>query len=345
MPASPLRLSVVLPTHNRAGDLRHAIAALLRQSAPASSYEVIVVDNNCTDGTRDLLAAVDDPRVRAVHEERQGLSHARNAGIAAAAADCVAFTDDDVEVAPDWVATLVDALDRQADVDGAGGRVLPSWPDARPGWLTRAHWAPLALQDHGDSRRVFDAAMPIGLIGANVAFRRRVFSRVGLFEPAVQRVRDGIGSTEDHEFLLRLYAAGGRMLYLPKLVARARVQPDRCARRYHRRWHFGHGRFHALMRDPDVERSSTYVLGVPGHLLRGALHDAAHWSLSFFRRDRDERFAAELRLLFVAGFVRQRVRAVVAEFLTPARNPRHSPATNSPDELRYADDPLARGVR
>jgi len=306
MPAP--RLSVVLPTHNRAGELRHAIEALLRQTPSAGAYEVIVVANNCTDGTTDLLASIDDARLKGIPENRQGLSYARNTGIAASAGDYVAFTDDDVEVAPDWVATLLHAFEAHPDVDGIGGRVLPSWRDACPGWLTRAHWAPLALQDHGDTRRVFDAATPIGLIGANVAFRRGVFARVGTFAAAVQRVRDGIGSTEDHEFLLRLYAAGGRMLYLPKLVARARVQPDRCVRTYHRRWHFGHGRFHALMRDPRIERSRTYIFGVPGHLLHAAARDAAHWFVSLLRRDDAEVFATELRLRFVAGFVRQRLR-------------------------------------
>ena len=63
--------------------------------------------------------------------------------------------------------------------------------------------APLALQDHGDTTRVFDRSSPIGLIGANVAFRRGVFERVGTFSPAVQRVKDGVGSTEDHELLYR----------------------------------------------------------------------------------------------------------------------------------------------
>ena len=100
MPA--LRLTVVLPTFDRAGPLRRAIAALQRQSLDHSLYEVVVVDNNCTDGTAELLERLNDGRVRALRESRQGLSFARNAGIAAARGDIIAFTDDDVETAPDW---------------------------------------------------------------------------------------------------------------------------------------------------------------------------------------------------------------------------------------------------
>ena len=298
-----LKLSVILPTFNRAGSLKRALAALLRQSALPGSYEVIVVDNNSTDDTPHVVASFDDRRVRLVREPRQGLSYARNTGLAHSSAPVVAFTDDDVEVAPDWVDAIVTTMARHPDVDGVGGRVLPAWPCGRPGWLTREHWAPLALQDHGDSRRVFDRATPIGLIGANVAFRRKVFERVGTFSASVQRVKDGIGSTEDHELLARLYDAGGRMLYLPKLLVMTRVPGDRCDRRYHRRWHEGHGKFHALMRLPEIERARVSPFGVPGHLLREAARDFAAWTRSVLAADWDRAFNAELRLRFVKGFV------------------------------------------
>jgi glycosyltransferase involved in cell wall biosynthesis len=305
MPA--LRLSIILPTFNRVGPLRHALAALLHQTAPADAYEVIVVDNNCVDGTAELLQSIVDPRLRCLRESRQGVSHARNTGLTAARAGIIAFTDDDVETAPEWVATIVDALDSRPDVDGVGGRVLPAWHARRPAWLTREHWGPLALQDHGDQQRIFDCHSPIGLIGANVALRAAVFHRVGEFSPDVQRVRDGIGSTEDHDLLHRVYASGGRMLYRPDMLVTARVQPDRCARAYHRRWHEGHGRFHALMRLPEMERTRTTVAGVPAHLVRTAASDAAEWVGSVLSGRWDDAFQAELRLRFFAGFARTRL--------------------------------------
>lgn len=296
-------LSVILPTYNRVALLPNAIAALLRQTAPSDSYEIVVVDNNSNDGTSDAVAAIGDPRLRVIREPRQGLSYARNAGLEAARAPIVAFTDDDVEAAPGWVGTIVSALDAHPQVDGVGGRVLPAWTRQRPSWLTREHWAPLALQDHGDGRRLFDRSRPTGLVGANVAFRRGVFGRIGLFSKDVQRIKDGIGSTEDHDLLSRLYTAGGRMLYEPRMLVIARVQPDRYDRGYHRRWHEGHGRFHALMRSPEMERARRSPLGVPGHLLRTAAGDAARWLTSIASADWERAFLAELRLRFFKGFV------------------------------------------
>jgi glycosyltransferase involved in cell wall biosynthesis len=300
-------VSVVLPTFNRAASLRSAVCALLRQTADADSYQVVVVNNNSTDGTADTLAAIDDPRVVVVHESRQGLSFARNAGIAAATGDVIAFTDDDVEVAPDWIDAIGRAFGGRPDVDAVGGRVLPVWDNGRPSWLTRDYWAPLALQDHGADRLVFDRRNPVGLIGVNVAFRRAVFDRIGLFSPAVQRVGSRIGSTEDHELLTRLYAAEMRALYTPDLLVTTRVPRDRCARAYHRRWHAGHGFFHARMRAPEMERSRRSILGVPGYLVRGAAGDMLTVSRCLLRGDRDGAFKAELRLRFFGGFVRGRL--------------------------------------
>ena len=300
-------VSVILPTYNRANELRGALGALFRQTAAAGPYEVIVVDNNSNDGTADLLASCDDPRVVVVKEPRQGLSYARNAGLALARAEIVALTDDDVEVAPDWIETIVAMMAEHPEVDAVGGRVLPAWPDGTPSWLTRRHWAPLALQDHGDTSRIFDKSAPVGLIGANVAFRRAVFERVGQFSPEVQRVKDGIGSTEDHELLNRLYASGGQVMYTPRMIAMTRVPRQRCARAYHRRWHAGHGFFHARMRTEDVERSRFRVFGVPGHLLRAAAADAGRWGTCVARGDWEGAFDAELRLRFFGGFVKGRL--------------------------------------
>jgi glucosyl-dolichyl phosphate glucuronosyltransferase len=305
MPA--VQLSIILPTFNRVDPLRHAIAALLYQTAPGNAYEVIVVDNNSTDGTAQLLESIVDSRVRCLRERRQGISYARNAGIAAARGDIIAFTDDDVEAAPDWVETIVTALDARPDVAGVGGRVLPVWHARCPEWLTRAHWGPLALQDHGDDERTFDREAPVGLIGANLALRAAVFHRVGRFSLEVQRVADDIGSTEDHHLLHRVYASGGRLLYQPNLLVNARVQPDRYARAYHRRWHEGHGRFHALMRLPDIDRTRRTVAGVPAHLLRTAARDAVLWAGSILSRRWHDAFQAELRLRFFAGFARTRL--------------------------------------
>jgi len=228
-----------------------------------------------------------------------------------------------VRAEEDWIASITRAFAEHPEASMVGGRVLPSWPaSGPPAWLTPAHWAPLALVDYGPSPVSVGSARPLCLIGANMAFRREVFTRVGLFEPALQRVKNGIGSLEDHDFLLRCYAAGCVGTYDPRIVIHADVQPDRLSRAYHRNWHTGHGRFHALMRSESVERSNAGTfLGVPAHVYRQAIGEAAGWLAAKARGQADRAFGHELRLRFFEGFFSTRVREVrEAGGLSPGRD-------------------------
>jgi len=312
----PSSLSVVLSTYNRGELLNDAVNSVLAQhNAITPPFEVIVVDNNSTDRTREIvqrLAAADD-RVRYLFEPRQGLSYARNAGLLVAQAPVVAFTDDDVRAQPDWVAAILRAFAEHPDADAVGGRVLPLWPAVPPPWLTRDHWAPLALVDHGDALVPVTTDNPICLVGANLAVRRRVFDAIGAFATDLQRVKDGIGSLEDHEFLLRLVRSGRTGVYDPRIMVRAEIQPNRLARRYHRRWHSGHGHFHALLRSEHMERTGVgTLLGVPAHLYRQALGDAIGWVRSTAVGEPARAFHHEVRLRFFRGFFRTRRREFTA---------------------------------
>jgi hypothetical protein len=109
-------------------------------------------------------------------EPRQGVAHARNAGIAAAGTD------------GDWVRVIKRTFDAHAEVVGLGGRILPIWPSTPPAWLARRHWVgPLALQDYGDEPFIVDAGRPLCLVGANCAFRAGVIARLGGFSPDYKR--------------------------------------------------------------------------------------------------------------------------------------------------------------
>jgi glucosyl-dolichyl phosphate glucuronosyltransferase len=304
-------VSIVLPTYNRAAELPCAVESALKQTAPPDTYELIIVDNNSTDETAqvvDRLLRQYPGRVGAVRELKQGVSHARNAGIAASRAGIVAFFDDDVRVTPDWIKTIQRAFGDNPDLECMGGKVLPHWLAPPPSWLTRAHWAPLALQDFGDESMVVSLENPKGLISANLACRKRLFERVGGFSPHFQRVKDGIGSLEDDEWIRRLWKAGGRALYVPELITFTEVPASRLTRAYHRRWHRGHGRFYALLHAEEMEQSSVgTLLGVPAHMYRSAFAAMLGW-LSASTSGRSElAFTHEVRLRFLRGFVGQRI--------------------------------------
>jgi glycosyltransferase involved in cell wall biosynthesis len=298
-------VSVVVTTYNRADVLPRALQGLLRQDARGVRYEVVVVDNNSTDSTRQVVEACmagGQGSVRYVFEARQGISHGRNAGILSSRAPIVAFTDDDVTVAPDWVATLKRSLDAHPEADCVGGRVLLRAGQILPSWLTRDHWGPVALLDYGDAPFFVTDQRRLCLIGANTAFRRRVFERIGLYAAHMVAVND-------NEILVRLWRSGGRGLYIPELVVVSDVATERLTKTYHRRWHQRHGRYSALMHDEGLEGTRWgRLLGVPAWIYREALEGSARWLACWLGGKPDRAFLHERRVRFALGFVGSRWR-------------------------------------
>lgn len=304
-------ISVIICTYNRCELLKRSIESVLSQDCGGIRYELIIVDNNSTDQTRQLcnsfLSRCAIP-VRYILEPRQGVSYARNTGMAQAKAPIFAFSDDDVCVGKDWIASIKRAFDLHPEIAGIGGKVLPEWSEKPPEWLTRRHWMPLALQDYGDAPIKIDAENALCLITANLALRRQVFEQIGLFSTTLQRVKSGIGSMEDHELHMRLWEANYQEMYMPDVVVYAVVQSERLTKEYHRKWHKGHGYFYALLRDQKFERSAIRLFDVPAHLYKQAFLDLLYWSKNRLTGNQEKAFLYETRLRFFAGFFHQRLK-------------------------------------
>jgi len=199
-------ISVVISTFNRAESLALTLDSLRRQQTPPGiDFEVIVVDNNSTDDTKavvDRLVRDGFTRLRYEFEPRQGVSYGRNAGIRAARGAILAFTDDDNDVAPGWVAAIKEVLDAHPEVAAVGGKILPDWPAPVPAWLDESHWSPLAILDYGNESFYTSANDTRCLLTANLAFRREALGQIGDFSPDFQRC-------QDHELLIRLWRSGG----------------------------------------------------------------------------------------------------------------------------------------
>ena len=306
---NPPDISIVVPTYNRSALLQRALLSLFSQRAHGLNFEIVVIDNNSSDNTSETVAALESKspvRLRWKRETRQGNAYARNAGIDQAEAPIIAFLDDDVVADENWVQTIMTTFDRDPEIAFVGGRVLPLWDSEPPSWLTSSHWAPLALLDYGKEERPIAGQTPPGLLTANIGVRREVFDEVGKFSPDLQRVKGGIGSMEDHEFLLRMCRNGKSGIYLPDLITRAAVEPERMTKAYHRRWHRGHGRFYAIMRDAEWERSRFRLAGVPGHLYKQTAQQAVMWCARVLKGETDAAFEQECQLRFFYGFFQER---------------------------------------
>lgn len=201
-----MRLSLIVCTRDRGDRLGAALGALAR-IASARPWELVLVDNASRDGTaerlRDFAATAPVP-VRLVAAPMPGLGRARNAGVAAARGDVVAFTDDDCYPEADFVDRWCEVFDDPAVAYGAGRILLH---DARDFPITvRTETAPLPLAP--------GAFVEPGLVqGANMAFRRSVVVALGGFDP-----RLGPGTpfvADDVDLAARASAAGARGGFFP----------------------------------------------------------------------------------------------------------------------------------
>ncbi len=309
---SRVDVSVIVSTCDRRDLLARTLDSLVSQVVPtAIEFEILVVDNNCTDGTCELVAGYmrrHPGLVRYLFEGRQGVSYGRNAGVQAARGAIVAFTDDDNVVPRTWVATISELLASHPEAVGVGGKVLPEWPSPPPPWLDRRHWSPLAILDYGERRFHTSADRPLCLIGANLALRRRVLLDHDGFSPAFHRC-------QDHDLELRLWRAGHRLLYAPELVVFAPVDPARLTRAYHRHWHRQHGYHGALLAlEETVDASGRLrpgrhetprLLGAPGYVHRAVWSHAGQWLAARVRGQAALALHHEHRLRYLVSYLRR----------------------------------------
>ena len=314
-----MKYSIVIATYKRAEDLRQTLDSLatLRPDGP---WEVIVVDNNSPDDTRQVVdhAAETFPvQLRYIFERQQGRSPALNTGIRAARGEIIATTDDDVRVPADWLNRAGEGLARLT-CDYVGGRVLPIWGAPRPAWIPNhggKQWAVIALLDYGPQPIEFGARVPLGV---NMAFLRSAFERAGGFDPNTGRRAGTLLGQEVREWCIRARKAGVRGYYVPELWLEHIIPADRLRKSYFRRWFYWRGISRALLYERSgldmeaPERTSLdfsqvpHIAGVPRYLYRKALGNMTGWARATLRREPIAAFDHETWLWFFAGIVKQR---------------------------------------
>lgn len=331
----------------RADCVGRAVAAVLAQSC--SDWDLLVVGQGDERTMRQAVAAAagDDPRVRFVHQAGRGLSRARNLAARLARSDVLAFTDDDCEPDPDWLAALAAGFAR-GDGDSIGlvaGAVLA--PPATRRLSTCPAIAPAnALYDP----RLTPRRPPPGWdwMGANFAVRRDLLARLGGWDELLGAGTD-LPAGEDTDFKLRLEAAGVPMVTTPAAVVRhagGRREGLRAVLRSQRGYARGNGALAAKMSLAGDARGRAWLFDTWRDCLLGWL-----------RQRRPHRLPADLRRLWcfcagymacrrgceldAAGMLRRRGTAVPAAPGTPMAAPRAAaypgPGTPAPGSPGDAD--------
>jgi glucosyl-dolichyl phosphate glucuronosyltransferase len=320
-PSSSPDVSVLICTYNRADLLAEMLQSLaVMRDRGAYRWEVVIVDNNSTDHTRQLVIdrrSCFPATLRYIFEARQGKSVALNTGIGASAADVILFTDDDQRVGDDWVDEACDPLRNDRTIGYTGGPVWPIWDAPRPSWLDLEQpemLGPIGMFDYGPERFVFeDRQRAAG--GGNMAVKRALIDRVGGFHVELGRKGQGLLGQEQAEFFSRTRRVGARGLYVPTMQAYHHVPESRMTKSYFRRWWYWRGISRARLdgMHPITESGLdlsrvTCVGGVPRFMFGDVLREVPQWLGSAIRSSEAEHLASELRLAYLAGYINERRR-------------------------------------
>jgi glycosyltransferase involved in cell wall biosynthesis len=298
-------VTVILCTYNRADSLGTALESVLASALPSCiDWELLVVDNNSRDRTREVINEFcrrHPGRVRYIFEAQQGLSKARNAAIRQARGEILAFVDDDVTVEPAWLENLTAGL-RDGQWAGSGGRILPQQGFSPPTWLAlQGPWGQggvlCAQFDMGDTTRQITEEPPYG---TNMAFRKEMFEKYGGFRTDLGRCGESLIGNEDTEFGRRLMEAGERLRYEPLAVVYHSIPAERLNKRYFRAWWFAFGRAQMREKGPrtKVWGIPRFYFSLPNIALRLFLPQVAR---SLLARDPRERFRRQCFACCMAG--------------------------------------------
>ena len=233
-----IRISLVIPTHNRAAQLVAALESVVRQDLPRDEWECVVVSNNSTDDTEARFAAFAAAHpgcgLRLVAEEGPGVSYARNRGLREAQAPLVAFIDDDERVNEGFLRAYLEFFETRPGAVVAGGRIVAEYPAGRRAWMSKYVEMPIANpMDFGDAVRPFPAGRVPG--GGNMAFRRSAALRYGGFDPSLGRVGRMLIGGEENDFFERLMRGGETCWYVPGAVMWHIIPPEKLTESYFRR--------------------------------------------------------------------------------------------------------------
>lgn len=255
LPVGPtLKVTVAIPTYNRADFLRQTLAGIAAQDFPRDQFEVLVIDNNSRDHTRAVVAefAGTSPAPRYILETQQGLDYGRNRAIAEARGEIIVFGDDDILVRPDWLAQITAPFFTDVKSKGehgapgavgaVGGEVIPVFPDGLPDWVREWH-APLAFRADAGPLEARHSPM-----GANLAFPKWVFEKLGLFHTALDRAAGNYFSGGDSEMVRRVREGGFAVWFAPGAAVQHQMPASRTTFKYASRHAFDSARSRVIDR-------------------------------------------------------------------------------------------------
>lgn len=238
-----MTITIAIPTFNRAAQLRETLRSIKQLvPPPRTPVDVLIIDNCCTDVTPQVVAEFASSApfpVRCVREEQQGLCFARNRALQEATSEHIIFLDDDVRIAPHWLAAFLRAVET-FNADAVVGPVFPLFESPPPPYYTHAVLDSVtsAYSRKGERPKRLEGEEAHQVPGCNFGVRRLVAIEVGGFDTRLDRIGRGLIGHGDWEFGYALARAHKVIAYEPGCRVEHVISADKlraaslCARWY-----------------------------------------------------------------------------------------------------------------
>ncbi len=268
-----MKLSIIISTYNNAQSLVRTLASVAEQEADKSMWECVVVNNASTDNTEALFQEFasqhQELNLRLVNEPKQGLSYARNCGIAESKGDILVFIDDDETVNREFVSAYIDIFDNHGAFVGAGA-VVPRYDSARPKWMSY-YTEKMIANPINLGNEVVTITSKITPAGGNMAFNREIFNLYGGFNTALGRKGEALLGGEENDMFDRVRSLGERVFYAPNAVVYHHIADKKLTPDYFDKLAYGvgvskrlraehNGTERQLFKDENKKRLYTIVL-------------------------------------------------------------------------------------
>lgn len=298
-----MRVTVGISTWNRANLLDKTLAEMLELRIPEGvSWELLVVNNNCTDETDAVISRYTNKLpLRRLFEPRPGKSHACNHLVAEATGDLVLWTDDDVLVAPEWLAAYCEAAALWPAATYFGGTIEPLYDQTPPAWAAdNPHIVkgPFALLSPGpDMRAIADDEYPFG---ANMAVKIESL-RATPFDCTLGPKGERILKGEDTKLIEELKGRGEPGIWVGKAKVRHWVPKERMTYKYIWDWYLETGVRNARRR----ETPGRLIFGMPRWVIRRYLEGIFFWFYGCLLRNSSMRVNGLSQWAYNAGMLTQ----------------------------------------
>jgi glycosyltransferase involved in cell wall biosynthesis len=235
-----IKVSIIIPTRNRASYLKDALVSTLNQSFSEDEYEIIVVDNGSTDDTKQVVEALNqqnDNRIRYFYDAHLGLHVGRHLGAKHARGDILLYADDDILASPDWVKEI-HACYSETEVGAAGGKIIGKFETKPPEWVN-PNTGYLSLLDLGDDYKEINTNE---IYGCNLSIRKNILFELGGFHPdAVPQNLIRYRGDGESALMFKVVAAGYKTVYNPRAYVYHVIPSSRLTIDYFKRRAFNQG--------------------------------------------------------------------------------------------------------